>query len=445
MKRTVTSNNFLNNTGQFRMVIRIEVKCEMGMMDVKHKTWDVKREMKENKRMICFVFLWSENLYMQISRYIGNPFKELSETGKLSGVLLILATVLSLSFSNSQYGEGYLKLWQTEIGIDFLHKSFLHWINDGFMVVFFLLVGLEIKRELLRGELSSRKRAILPVVAAIGGMVFPALIFLSLNLRSPETIHGWAIPVATDIAFSLGILSLLGNRVPLSLKVFLTALAIIDDLGAIIIIAFFYTSGLNLLMLFFGLLLFSLLLIMNTTGVKNRYLFLIPGVILWYFIMKSGVHATIAGILLAFAIPMETGIDLEHRLQKPVNYFILPAFALANTAIPLSFRDTGQLFTMMSFGIIMGLVIGKPLGIFLFSWGLVKLKAGSLPKGTHWKQIIGLGILAGIGFTMSIFIGVLSFTNELNLTISKLAILAGSTISAITGFVFLLRNARVKH
>lgn len=380
---------------------------------------------------------------MQISRYFGNPFKEFAATGRLSGVLLIFATILSLCLSNSRFGPGWLKFWQSEVGLDFLHKSLLHWINEGFMVFFFLLIGLEIKREILRGELSTRQKAILPAAAAIGGMVFPALIFVSLNYGSPETIHGWAIPVATDIAFSLGILSLLGNRIPLSLKVFLTALAIIDDLGAILIIGVYYTSDVHLLMLFIGFMIFGLLLLMNSAGLKNQYLYVLPGAILWYFILRSGVHATIAGILLAFAIPLETGVDLEHKLRKPVNYFILPTFALANMAIPLSFRDPGQLFSVMSFGIVLGLVIGKPAGIFLFSWGMVRSGAGSLPKGTTWKHIAGLGILAGIGFTMSIFIGALSFTNDLQLSISKLAILVGSTISGVIGLVFLIRVGKV--
>lgn len=380
---------------------------------------------------------------MKIPQYNRNPFKELSETGRLSGVLLILATVLSLILSNSGFGGGYLKFWQTVIGVDFLHKTLVHWINDGFMVAFFLLVALEIKRELIKGELSTRKIAILPVVAAIGGMAVPALIFLILNFRSPETIHGWAIPVATDIAFSLGILSLLGNRVPLSLKIFLTALAIIDDLGAIIIIAFFYSSGIHLLMLFIGLMVFGLLLLLNFSGIKNLYLYLIPGVLLWYFILKSGVHPTIAGVLLAFAIPMEPGVNFEHNLRKPVNYFILPVFALANMAIPLSFGDTSRLFSVMSLGIILGLVIGKPAGILLFSWGLVRSGFASLPDGTTWKQILGLGILAGIGFTMSIFIGSLSFTHEIYLNIAKLSVIAASTISTIVGLIYLFRVGNV--
>ena len=376
---------------------------------------------------------------MFIKERIINPINELAENGKLTGIILICTTIFSLSLSNSEFNIAYLKLWETEIGFSFLHKSILHWINDGLMAVFFLLVGLEIKRELISGELSTRKQAILPAAAALGGIMVPAAIYVLLNLNKPENLVGWAIPTATDIAFSLGILSLLGQRVPFALKVFLMALAIIDDLGAILIIATFYTQGVDFQMLILGIGVFVLLLILNYLNVKISYFYLIPGFFLWYFILKGGIHPTIAGVLLALSIPAESGEKLEHSLQKPVSYLILPLFALANTAMPLSMGHLAELFSTLSLGIILGLVIGKPFGIILTSWIVVKLKWADLPEGINWKQIAGLGSVAGIGFTMSIFISALSFTEGNTLMISKLAILAGSIISAIVGMMVLTK------
>ena len=374
---------------------------------------------------------------MDYRKHIIHPITELAENGKLTGIMLIAATFLSLLFSNSDYGTSYLKIWNTDIGFSFLHKSIMHWINDGFMAVFFLLVGLEIKRELVKGELSSREQALLPVIAAVGGILVPTLVFYFFNRRDPETLQGWAIPTATDIAFSLGILSLLGKRVPFTLKIFLTALAIIDDLGAILIIAIFYTHELHFNMILFAALVFIILLVMNKMRVKYISFFLVAGVALWYFILKSGIHPTVAGVLLAFSIPMNLLEDLEHKLNKPVNYLILPLFALANTAMPVSLAQTGNLLAPLSLGIILGLLIGKPAGITLAAFFAVRSKFAKLPSGIEWKQIIGLGMTAGIGFTMSIFMASLSFKDESTLTLAKLAILIGSFVSAIAGIIIL--------
>ncbi|MEI8007186.1 MAG: Na+/H+ antiporter NhaA [Bacteroidota bacterium] len=368
---------------------------------------------------------------MKVNQFT-DPIKDLAESGKLAGLLLILATVLSISFANSGRAESYLGIWHMEIGFDFLHESVLHWINDGLMAVFFFLIGLEIKRELQDGELAVKKKAILPVLAALGGMIFPAVIFFLFNSRSAEHLNGWAIPTATDIAFSLGILSLLGKRAPLSLKIFLTALAIIDDLGAIVIIATFYTHNLHFLMLSIAALFAMAMFALNRFKVNYLFLYLIPALGLWYFILKSGVHPTIAGVVAAMFIPKEMAHKLELSLHRPVNYCILPLFALANTAIPLVF-DSSRLFNGLTAGIIFGLLIGKPLGIILFSWIGVKTKISSLPAGTSWMQLAGTGLLAGIGFTMSIFIAGLSYKEPAILDVSKLSILAGSTLSAVCG------------
>jgi Na+:H+ antiporter, NhaA family len=373
---------------------------------------------------------------MVVRKHIIHPIRELAENGKLTGIMLITATFISLLLSNSDYGISYLKIWSTEAGPSFMHKSLLHWINDGFMAIFFLLAGLEIRRELLKGELSTRQTAILPVIAACGGILFPAMIFFLLNSNT-ENIRGWAIPTATDIAFSLGILSLLGNRVPFALKIFLTALAIIDDLAAILIIAIFYTHELHLYMLLFAALVFILVLIMNKMKVKQLRFYLLPGIFLWYFILESGIHPTVAGVLIAFTIPVNLIEGLEHLLNKPVNYLILPLFALANTAMPVSFGQAGDMISPLSLGIIAGLVIGKPAGIALASFLAVRLKFASLPAGVSWKQVIGLGLTAGIGFTMSIFIASLSFESGSTLTLAKLSILTGSFVSAIAGIVIL--------
>ena len=381
---------------------------------------------------------------MFIRKSFINPINELAENGKLVGLILIGATIFSLLLSNSDFSASYLKIWETEIGFSFLHKSILHWINEGLMALFFLLVGLEVKRELLKGELSTKQQAILPVVAAIGGIVFPALIYFIFNLQQGIALNGWAIPTATDIAFSLGILSLLGSRIPFSLKIFLTALAIIDDLGAILIIAIYYNQGIHLEMLFYAMLILLGLILLNRFKVRAIIFYIIPGVFLWYFILKSGIHSTIAGVLLAFTIPTDLAEDFEHQLHKPVNYLILPLFALANTAIQFSMDYLNQLLSTLSLGIIIGLFIGKPVGITLASWVVVKSKTAILPHGVNWKQIIGLGMTAGIGFTMSIFISSLSFQDPNYVNTAKLAILIGSLFSAFAGLIILRLTSESK-
>ncbi len=372
-----------------------------------------------------------------LRRIFLNPIQDLAAHGKLSGILLILATILSLVLSNIQTAGTYLSFWQMNLSVPGFSHSVLFWINDGLMPFFFFLVGIEIKRELLNGELSTVRQAILPAVAALGGMIVPAAIYLSLNLGNPETVHGWAIPTATDIAFSLGILSLLGKRIPFALKVFLTALAIIDDLGAILIIAVFYTSGLQVMMLLVAGLLFAGLIFLNLMRVRSIIPFIVLGAGLWYFILQSGIHPTIAGVMLALTIPVKMSERFETRLHGPVYYFILPLFALANTAIPLSLDLSGMMFSTLSLGIMAGLFIGKPLGIFLTTFLLVKTKVSSMLRHVTWMQMVGLGLTAGIGFTMSIFISTLSFRENDFTSISKLAIIAGSLLSAIAGMMVL--------
>lgn len=367
-----------------------------------------------------------------------DPVRALAAEGKLSGVLLITATIISILVSNLPVATTYLAFWKTDVGFSFLHLPIAGWINDGLMPVFFLLVGLEIKRELMKGELSRLNQAILPVVAAAGGMAVPAIIFIMFNLNNLETIHGWAIPTATDIAFSLGVLSLLGKKVPFSMVVFLMALAIIDDLGAIIIIVAFYTGELHAVMLFCALGVLALLILLNRLKVRHFAAYLVPGILLWYCVLNSGIHPTIAGVLLAMTIPLSLGEVIEQKLTRTVSYFILPVFALANTAIPLS---TGNLFSTLSIGIILGLVLGKPLGIVFSTWILVKGKLSPMLSGVNWKMMIGLGLVAGIGFTMSIFITTLSFDREVQANTAKLAVIAGSIIAALAGTILLQLNS----
>ncbi len=376
-----------------------------------------------------------------IHTLLVDPVRALAAEGKLSGVLLITATIISILVSNLPVAATYLAFWKTDVGFSFLHLPIARWINDGLMPVFFLLVGLEIKRELLKGELSRLNKAILPVVAAAGGMAVPAIIFIMFNLNNPGTIHGWAIPTATDIAFSLGVLSLLGKKIPFSMVVFLMALAIIDDLGAIIIIVVFYSGELHAVMLFCALGVIALLILLNRLNVRHYAAFLVPGLLLWYFILNSGIHPTIAGVFLAMTIPLSLGEVIEQKLTRTVSYFILPAFALANTAIPLSFGLTGNIFSTLSIGIILGLVLGKPLGIILSTWILVKGKLSPMLSGVNWKMMIGLGLVAGIGFTMSIFIATLSFDREAQANTAKLAVLAGSIIAVLAGTILLQINS----
>lgn len=365
-------------------------------------------------------------------------FKDFFESEKAGGLILIFCTLLSLFLANSAFSEDYLSFWHQNIGA----HSLVHWVNDGLMTIFFLLIGLELEREIYAGELSNIKNALLPISAALGGMFFPAAIYLFLNYGT-DTQSGAGIPMATDIAFALGVLSLLGNRVPTSLKIFLTALAVIDDLGAILVIAIFYTDNLNWINLMIALSIFGGLLILNRMKVHNLIPYLIGGVFMWYFMLNSGVHATITGVLLAFAIPFGSGskksssIMLQHFLHKPVAFFILPVFALANTAILLNSDWHYALSHHYTIGIALGLIIGKPLGIALFSYAAVKLKICKLPEDINWKAVIGVGFLGGIGFTMSIFVTLLAFSDTEHIDNSKIMILVSSLIAGLIGFIYL--------
>ncbi|HMI00935.1 MAG TPA: Na+/H+ antiporter NhaA [Pedobacter sp.] len=380
-------------------------------------------------------------------------FKDFFRSGQIGGILLMVCVVISLSIANSGYKEEFSSLLSTDLGFTFGTKAYSFtvaaWINDALMAVFFLLVGLEIKRELVEGELSSVKKASLPVVAALGGMLVPAFIYFIFNSGSP-TASGWGIPMATDIAFALAIIAMLGKSVPPSLKIFLAALAIVDDLGAILVIAIFYTDQVHFDYLIWAGGVLLLLLIFNYFKVKPLYFYLVPGIVLWYFIHHSGIHATIAGVLLALTVPANTTNaespleKLEHLLNGPVNYFIMPIFALANTNITFQKEMLGGLISPLGLGIVTGLFAGKTIGVTLFSWLAVKFKLGSLPSGSGWKHIIGLGMLAGIGFTMSIFISLLSFSDEMNITEAKFAVLCASVISGLIGFVFLKSTKKTK-
>jgi NhaA family Na+:H+ antiporter len=374
-------------------------------------------------------------------------FKRFFNSEATCGAILICCVAISLIIANSPLGEGYAKLLSYQLGIEAagLRYPVLLWINDGLMAIFFLLIGLEIKRELVEGELSSVKKAVLPVFAACGGAIIPAIIFSIFN-RNLATESGWGIPMATDIAFALGVLALLGKRVPPTLKIFLAALAIVDDLIAIIVIAIFYSGSLEWNNLLYAGALLVLLAVFNRFRVKSLWLYLVPGLFIWYFIHHSGVHATIAGVATAFMLPTTPGSDpsplerLEHILHKPVNFLIMPLFALANTDINFS-SAAGELINgPLGWGIIVGLIVGKPVGIALSSWLTVKLKLGTLPARAGWKHIIGLGLLGGIGFTMSIFIALLSFNDASLQNASKVAILIASTLSGVAGFVFLRKT-----
>ncbi|MBA2502879.1 MAG: Na+/H+ antiporter NhaA, partial [Pyrinomonadaceae bacterium] len=361
---------------------------------------------------------------------------------KSSGVLLIVCTLVSLAFANSIFGANYLSLWQTYVG----GLSVEHWINDLLMAVFFLLIGLELERELYNGELSNFKNALLPIFAAVGGIAFPALIYFVLNVGTAAQ-AGIGIPMATDIAFALGVLAILGSKVPASLKIFLTALAVIDDLCAIVIIAVFYTAQFSAAYLVGALLVWALLFTLNRFfKVMSLAPYLIGGALMWFLMLKSGVHATIAGVLLAFAIPFSAEQDdaespshrLEHALHKPVSFLILPIFALCNTGVVIGADWAQNLTTANSLGIIGGLVLGKPLGITLLSFVAVTVGLCRLPLDLNWRHVFGAGLLGGIGFTMSIFITNLAFTGEPNLiNASKMAILLASLTAGIIGFLWL--------
>jgi len=373
---------------------------------------------------------------------LSSTFKRFFDSEKSSGVLILLCTLCSLSLANSLFSETYLNFWRLHV----LGMSIEHWVNDGLMAIFFLFIGLELERELYSGELSDFRNALLPIFAASGGIVLPALIHFGLNSGTP-TQDGMGIPMATDIAFALGVLALLGSRIPASLKVFLTALAVIDDLGAIIVIAIFYTSDLKFLYLLAAIGIFGLLVAMNRAiRIMSLFPYLVGGVIMWYFMLKSGIHATLAGVLLAFAIPYSAKRDdeespshrLEHVLHKPVAFLVLPIFALANTGIVIGSAWTDDLTSANSIGILTGLFIGKPIGITLFTFAAVHFGICQLPFDMNWKQIFGAGLLGGIGFTMSIFITNLAFIGNAEIiNASKIAILLASLTAGATGYIWL--------
>ena len=375
-------------------------------------------------------------------RALSHTFNRFFESEKAGGILLIACTVISLLLANSPLGEAYLRMWHLQVA----GLSIEHWVNDALMAVFFLLVGLELERELYNGELSDFRNALLPIVAAAGGIAVPALIHFGLNNGTP-TQAGMGIPMATDIAFALGVLALLGSRVPASLKIFLTALAVMDDLGAIVVIAVFYTADLALAYLLGALAVFAVLVCMNRfLHVMKLAPYLLGGALMWVLMLKSGVHATIAGVLLAFAIPFSARQDdaaspshrLEHMLHKPVAFAILPVFALANTGIVVASGWAQQLASSNSLGIVAGLVLGKPLGITLLCFAAVALRICRLPPDLRWTHIFGAGLLGGIGFTMSIFITNLAFAGQAEaITASKIAILLASLFAGAAGFFWL--------
>lgn len=419
------------------------------------------------------------------------PIQEFLHKEASGGILLIIATITALVWANSPFADSYHHLWHTYLSVNLgnlaLNYSLHHWINDGLMVIFFFVVGLEIKRELLVGELSSVKKASLPIAAALGGMIFPALIYSIFNFGK-EGASGWGIPMATDIAFVVGILALLGKRVPLALKIFILALAIVDDIGAVLVIAIFYTAEISLTSLMIAGGLIILLILMNKLGVRNLLLYSLVGVALWLAFLKSGVHATVAGVLLAFTIPASARINtkkffnetnslikdfdsagehgdnvltnperldivdqienncekiltplqrFEHGLHPWVSFFIMPLFAFANAGVSIGEGLTSSLVNPIGIGIILGLFVGKQIGIFSFSYLAVKLKLAAEPEGVSWKKIYAAAILAGIGFTMSLFIANLAFASPELLDTAKVGILSGSLISGIVGFLIL--------
>jgi NhaA family Na+:H+ antiporter len=379
---------------------------------------------------------------VRIERNLSSSFKAFAASGKAGGIVLILCTLISLALANSPLGAAYLGFWH----LDVAGLSIELWINDALMAVFFLLIGLELERELYNGELSDFRNALLPMVAAAGGIMVPALIHFGFNGGTP-TQAGVGIPMATDIAFALGVLALLGSRVPASLKIFLTALAVMDDLGAIIVIALFYTAELSLAYLLGALAVFAALVAMNRfMRVMALLPYLLGGALMWFLMLKSGVHATIAGVLLAFAIPYSAKQDdaespshrLENALHKPVTFLILPVFALANTGITIGAGWASELLTTNSLGVILGLVAGKPVGIFLFSFAAVSLGLCRLPLDLAWRHVLGAGLLGGIGFTMSIFITNLAFSGHADaINASKMAILLASLTAGVLGFGWL--------
>jgi len=382
--------------------------------------------------------------------YISQPFKWFFKLEAASGLVLLFAAVVALYISNSNFAElyfdtlnKYLFLGINNFGIKL---SVLHWINDALMAIFFFFVTLEIKREFLQGELSNFKQALLPIIGAVGGMLVPALIYVYINLGDPATLNGWAIPSATDIAFSLGVLSLLGKRVPLSLKVFLTALAIIDDLGAIVIIALFYSGDLSIKYLSLMLIAFLILLILNKLNIKKIFPYLLGGLFLWDFTHNSGIHATIAGVLLAATIPHRKKekdfsllIKVEHAISPYVAFGIMPLFAFANAGVSLEGLNLNSLLDKVPLGILLGLFLGKQFGVFIFSYISIKLKIAQMPNNSNWYNFYGVGVLTGIGFTMSLFVGNLAFVENMQYMDGvKIGVLTGSLLSTLFGYFLIL-------
>ena len=382
--------------------------------------------------------------------YITSPFRWFFKLEAASGLLLLISAIIALIISNSNFSSLYFEILESYffVGINNfgIELSVLHWINDALMAIFFFFVTLEIKREFLQGELSNRKQALLPIIAAIGGMLVPALLYIYINFQNSETLNGWAIPSATDIAFSLGVLSLLGSRVPISLKVFLTALAIIDDLGAIVIIAFFYSGDLDIYYLALLLITFFVLFILNKANIEKIFPYLILGLVLWFFTHASGIHATISGVLLAIAIPHRKKekdfsllLKIEHSISPYVAFGIMPLFALANAGVSLNGINLNSLLSPVPLGILLGLFLGKQIGVFLFSIISIKLKIAKMPNNSNWLSLYGVGILTGIGFTMSLFIGNLAFVeNTQYISGVKIGVLAGSLLSTLFGYFLLL-------
>ena len=383
-------------------------------------------------------------------QHISKPFKYFFKLESASGLVLLFSAIIALLISNSSFSDSYFSILKTYflLGTETfgLKLSVLHWINDVLMAIFFFLVSLEIKREFVQGELSNPKQALLPIIGAVGGMLIPALVYVFINFSDSETLKGWAIPSATDIAFSLGVLSLLGKRVPVSLKVFLTALAIIDDLGAIVIIAFFYSGNVEVIYL---LLMFSslvTLILLNKFNITNFIPYLIIGLFLWEFTHQSGIHATISGVLLALTIPHNTKnlkksllLKLEHGLSPYVAFGIMPIFAFANAGVSLEGLTFSSLLTPVPLGIVLGLFFGKQIGVFVFSYISVKLKFADMPNNSSWGAFYAVSILTGIGFTMSLFVGNLAFANDLEYMDGvKIGVLVGSLLSTLFGYFLLL-------
>ena len=381
---------------------------------------------------------------------VTNLLKKLLLSLADGGRLLILAALAAILFVNFGFADEYERILHLRIGFDIgsisLNNSLAHWINDGLMALFFLLVGLELKREFVIGELSTRSQVALPMCAALGGMFAPAMIFYLLNYQSPELIHGWAIPAATDIAFSLAVLAILADRVPLGLRVFLTTVAVVDDLGAIIVIALFYTAtiALNSLAMAAGCL--AILIAFNRLRVRHLLPYLLVGALLWFFTLKSGVHATIAGVLLAFTIPITPDSTsplqkLEHAIHPWVSFLVLPIFGFANAGVPLANIGVSELTSPLVLGIALGLFVGKQIGIFGAAWMLIKCGLAKLPSGSNFRQLHAVAVIAGIGFTMSLFVGVLAYSDEHHLILTRIGVLMGSLASALVGYA-LLRTAR---